>query len=89
VNHDAVARAPDVQALVAPSRARALLLDKAYRVLVAEQSYIYGRDPTVTPPSQVYEQVGDDAPTLPPERQYAWDIRLDWRSAGANRRTMP
>jgi hypothetical protein len=79
----AVARAPDVYALIAPSRDRALLLDKAYRVLVAEQSFLFGRDATVTPPQQVYEQVDDSTPTLPPDRQYAWDIRLDWRGAGS------
>ena len=89
VNQAAIAQAPDVQTLVAPSRERALLLDKAYRVLVFEQSYLYGRDPTVTPPAQVYERVGDDAPTLPPERQYAWDIRLDWSRAGPGRQPAP
>jgi hypothetical protein len=83
----AVAKAPDVYALVAPSRERALLLDKAYRVLVAEQSYVYGRDPTVTPPQQVYEQVDENTPTLPQDRRYTWDIRLDWLDAeGKGRR---
>jgi hypothetical protein len=75
-----------VYSLIAPSRARALLLDKAYRLLVKEQSYLYGRDAVVTPPQHVYDQIGEDAPTLPKERQYNWDIRLDWqRVAGMPR----
>ena len=80
VNEQAVARAPDVYGLIAPSRERALLLNKAYRVLVPEQSYMYGRDPVITPPAEVYAEIGEQAPTLPPERQFSWDIRLDWLS---------
>jgi len=84
VNREAVAQAPDVYSLVAPSRQRALLLDKAYRVIVKEQSYLYGRDPVITPPEHVYDAIGPEAPTLPENRQYSWDIRLDWKaSAGA------
>lgn len=74
-----LAAAKDVHDLIVPSRRRALDLDKAYRLIVLDQSYIYGRDPTVVPPATVYEQVDQDtAPTLPKERVHAWDMRLDW-----------
>jgi hypothetical protein len=85
-----VGAARDVYELIAPSRERALSLNKAYRVIVEDQDFIFGRDPTVTPPHNVYEVVDNQtAPTLPPELTYRWDIRLDWsrvRSAGTDSR---
>jgi hypothetical protein len=76
---DAIARARDVYDLIAPSVDRALMLNKAYRVIVDEQSYLFGRDPLPAPPPNVYRAVDSEkAPTLPQERQYSWDIRLDW-----------
>ncbi|HET8708590.1 MAG TPA: hypothetical protein VFM46_19945 [Pseudomonadales bacterium] len=79
VNQQAVANAKDVYDLIAPSPARALQLNKAYKVIVEDQTFIFGRDATVMPPTNVYAQVDTEkAPTLPPERQYKWDIRLDW-----------
>jgi hypothetical protein len=72
-------RNADVHELITPSRERALALNKAYRVIVREQSYIYGRDATVTPAENVYNTVDPaEAPTLPPEKVFSWDIRLDW-----------
>jgi hypothetical protein len=41
--------ARDIDAIVFPSRARALELDRAYLANVIEQSYVWGREPTVTP----------------------------------------
>ena len=77
-----VAAAPDVYALITPSRERALALNKAYRLIVEDQDFLYGRDATATPPPNVYEVVDmATAPTLPPERAYRWDIRLDWSRA--------
>ena len=82
VNAAAVAAAQDVYALIVPSRQRALRLDKAYRVLVDEQSFLFGRDATVTPPANVYERVDPgSAPTLPSELQFKWDLRLAWPRA--------
>lgn len=69
----------DVYELLAPSRERALLLNKAYKVIVQEQSFARGRDPVVTPPTNVYEEIDPDEMTpLPPEKHVVWDIRLDW-----------
>lgn len=79
VNTQAVLAAPDVYTLVAPSPERALLLNKAYKTVVEDQDFIYGREVSVTPPENVYDIINNDtAPTLPPNKTYAWDIRLDW-----------
>jgi hypothetical protein len=77
-----IAAASDVYELIAPSRERALLLNKAYRVIVADQDFIHGRDATVKPPANVYERIDNaSTPTLPAEHVHVWDIRLDWRAA--------
>jgi hypothetical protein len=79
VEAEKVRAAPDVYTLVTPSRERALELNKAYRTIVAEQDFIHGRDATVTPPANVYDQVGPDAPTLPSSLNHLWSITLDWQ----------
>ncbi len=83
-----VAAARDVYELITPSRERALELNKAYRVIVEDQSFVFGRDPTVTPPANVYDVVDNTAaPTLPEALAYEWDIRLDWSSTSQAVRT--
>ena len=87
VNYAAVAAARDVYELITPSPARALLLNKAYKLIVEDQDFIYGRDATVSPLANVYEYVDNTAaPTLPPDKTYAWDIRLNW-AAGSEEAT--
>lgn len=82
LNASKVLAAEDVYELITPSRERALELNKAYRVLVEDQDYVYGRDATVTPPANVYERVDvETAPTLPAEKFFPWDIRLAWPQA--------
>jgi len=79
VNHDAVAEAKDVYDLITPSPERAMKLNKAYRVIVEDQDYVYGRDPLLAPPANVYDRIDPDtAPTLPEDRIFVYDIRLDW-----------
>lgn len=69
----------DVHALITPSIERALLLNKAYRVIVEDQDYIYGRDAMLQPPVNVYDSIDNEkTPTLPEKFVYSWDIRLDW-----------
>lgn len=76
---DKVARARDVHELITPSRERALRLNKAYLTIVQDQDYIFGRDPSLTPPEHVYPEIDNAAtPTLPPERVFSWNIVLDW-----------
>jgi hypothetical protein len=47
----------DITLLLFPSKERAMALNKAYRVLVEEQSYIYGRDTHIKPMKNVYEVI--------------------------------
>ncbi len=72
-------RGMDLYEMLMPSARRALDLNKAYRVIVAEQSFLFGRDATITPPVNVFEAVDPEtAPVLPAHARYEWDIRLDW-----------
>jgi len=47
----------DITHLIYPSKQRALTLNKAYKVIVDEQSYIYGRDAHVKPVDNVHKEV--------------------------------
>ncbi|WP_370979509.1 hypothetical protein [Agaribacterium sp. ZY112] len=88
VNKDKVRAAPNLYSLIVPSVERALELNKAYKVIVENQDFIYGRDATVTSPKNVYQTIDNkNSPTLPIESFYSWDIRLDWQ-AGANRKVV-
>ena len=81
-----VRAAADVYELITPSPERALLLNKAYRVIVEDQDFIFGRDATASPPKNVYEKVDNaKAPTLPEKLTYAWDIRLKWPETESTR----
>jgi len=53
----------DISYLLVPSKNRALLLNKAYKIIVDEQSFIYGRDTHVKPLSNVYQEVKQDEST--------------------------
>jgi len=53
----------DISHLLHPSTTRALELNKSYRVIVEEQSYIYGRDPHTKPLESVYDKVIPNAST--------------------------
>lgn len=80
VDMEKVSAAKDVYTLITPSVQRARLLNKAYRTIVEDQDYIYGRDATVTPPVNVHENVDNVATiTLPLKFFRDWDIRLDWK----------
>ena len=50
----------DISTLLSPSPARALELNKAYKVIVEEQSYIYGRDTILKPVTNVYEKIDEE-----------------------------
>lgn len=53
----------DISHLIVPSVERALMLNKAYKVIVDEQSYIYGRDAHVKPVTNVHKEVEIDQAT--------------------------
>lgn len=53
----------NIAVLLNPSPRRALTLNKAYKVIVEEQSFTDGRDATVTPVVNVHREVEQDQPT--------------------------
>ena len=53
----------DLSTLMLPSRERALALNKAYWLIVREQSYTHGRDAVLRPAQNVWKEVAQDAPT--------------------------
>lgn len=53
----------DISYLLFPSQKRALELNKAYKIIVKEQSYIYGRDTHIKPLNNVYKEVEQDQST--------------------------
>ncbi|MGA9523898.1 MAG: hypothetical protein WBV82_20725 [Myxococcaceae bacterium] len=58
LNEDALrALRSDISTLLLPSPERALNLNKAYRVIVREQSFIRGRDATVAPSANVHRDL--------------------------------
>jgi len=55
--------AADINVLIMPSPRRALDLDKAYRAVVAEQSYREGRDAVLAPRQNLYREVPEGQQT--------------------------
>lgn len=47
----------DITHLIIPSKKRALQLNKAYKIIVDEQSYIYGRDTNIKPATNVHKVI--------------------------------
>ncbi len=79
LDREKVRDAEDVYELIVPSVARALMLNKAYRTIVEDQDFIFGRDATVVPPENVHPRIDNSsARTLPLEKTYDWSIILDW-----------
>ena len=73
-----VARASNLQELIVPSKERARDLNKAYLTIVKEQSYLFGRDATITKATNVLETIDAEQPPLLEQHQFQWDMRLDW-----------
>jgi hypothetical protein len=74
-----MAKAKDVYDLITPSKERALALNKAYRTIVEDQDYLYGKDTLLTPPANVYDKIDNKtSPTLKPELTFKYNILLDW-----------
>lgn len=53
----------DIMYLVKPSPERAIALNKAYRALVEEQDFEFGRDPVSEPATQVFEEITGNGTT--------------------------
>ncbi|WP_193212542.1 hypothetical protein [Luteolibacter marinus] len=79
LDHVKLSQARDVYDLITPSPQRALQLNKAYRCIVEDQDFIYGKDASITPPVNVYDHIdNDETPTLPDNRVFRYNILLDW-----------
>ena len=68
----------DVYQLITPSPERARALNKAYRTIVEDQDFIYGRDANLKPATNVFRTIDTEVPPLEPEHRAHYDIRLDW-----------
>jgi hypothetical protein len=81
----ALSGAADIVAILAPSPERALLLDKAYLVIVREQSFERGRDPVVEPLANVHRTIEiESSGLLEAERVYLdGGLRLAWPEISA------
>lgn len=53
----------DIGTLLLPSKERAIALDKAYYLIVQEQSFNKGRDAIIEPPVNIHKTVGEDEAT--------------------------
>jgi hypothetical protein len=53
----------DISYLLYPSKQRTLKLNKAYKIIVDEQSYIYGRDAHIKPLQNVHQQIEQEQKT--------------------------
>ncbi len=78
VNTKKVLAQHSIYDLITPSRRRALDMNKAYKTIVEEQSFIYGRDATLVEAKNVLTEVNEEQAPLHQEHIHQWDIRLDW-----------
>ena len=85
VDTDKVSKAQSVYDLITPSAERALDLNKAYLTIVHEQSYIFGRDATITKASNVLQKVDESQAPLPKQHRYKWDMRLNWQKGNTTK----
>ena len=79
VKVEEVQRAKSVYDIITPSPERAYALNKAYLTIVKEQSYLFGRDATLTKATNVLSTIDAEQPPLKPEHRFKWDMRLNWQ----------
>ena len=80
VKVEEVQRAKSVYDIITPSPERAYALNKAYLTIVKEQSYLFGRDATLTEATNVLSTIDAEQPPLKPEHRFKWDMRLNWQA---------
>jgi hypothetical protein len=80
VRRAAVGGDQDLTFLIAPSRQRALQLNKAYMALVREQGFAYGRDTLLVPPANVHGAIENGSTDLAASGRVYFDgqLWLDW-----------
>jgi len=78
LNVSKVKSTASIYELITPSRQNALIMNKAYRLLVQSQDFLHGREGNANPVSNVHREIDQSTPVLPVEKVYKWDMRLDW-----------
>lgn len=78
VNTDKIKALDNIAQLITPSKERALNLNKAYYLVVKEQSYLFGRDAVLKPAKNVIQKIDTEILPLEAKNRFTWDIRLDW-----------
>ena len=78
VNREKVQSVESIYELITPSPKRALALNKAYKSIVEEQSYLFGRDAVLSPAVNVFQNVDSEIAPLEEQHRHVWDIRLAW-----------
>lgn len=78
INKNKIKQVSSLYELIMPSASRAQQLNKAYKTIVDQQSYIYGRDANITANTNVLLKIEEDQTPLKDIHRYKWDMRLDW-----------
>lgn len=86
VNTEKVESVNSLYELIMPSAERALALNKAYKTIVDEQSFLFGRDTVLKPAINVLQQVDDSVAPLQEQHRHQWDMRLDWHKNSTHKK---
>ena len=78
LNEEALKSTMTLYDIIAPSVERAMKLNKAYKTIVEDQDFIFGRDANIAPADNVYKEINTEIPPLEPEFRHSSDIRLNW-----------
>ena len=78
LDEDKVKNVSSIYELITPTRESALRMSKSYKVLVESQDFIHGREGNDKPLQNVHQEITETTLSLPLDKQYKWDIRLDW-----------
>lgn len=81
LDEEKVKDASSIYELITPTRASALKMNKGYKVLVESQDFIHGREGNGAIVQNVYNKITEDTPILPADKQYRWNMLLDWSQA--------
>lgn len=73
-----VKSASSIYELITPTRSSALEMNKAYKILVESQDFVSGREGNGKPVENVHKEITSTTPALPADKEFKWDIRLDW-----------
>lgn len=78
LNESKVDAEKTVYDLITPSVERAVKLNKAYKTIVDDQDFIFGRDANLAPATNVFKKIENGTEPLKSEFRHTSDIRLQW-----------